>query len=153
MDLSELLIISGGQAGADRAALDFAIEQGIRHGGYCPHGRVAEDGKLPSKYKLTQTGSSDPRERTFMNVRESDGTLVFYDHLPDEGTRLTIQYCRETRKPFFEVNLFCPPKPKVFRDWMLENNILRLNVAGSRESKSPGIYEKVFSELKKMILP
>ena len=152
VNISDLFILSGGQAGADRAALDFALEQGISYGGHCPHGRLAEDGKIPEKYKLTETGSSDPRERTFFNVRDSDGTLVFYDHMPDEGTKLTIDYCRETRKPCLEVNLFCMIKKKHFQEWMEHSNIRRLHIAGSRESSSPGIYQKVTEALKTLMI-
>jgi predicted Rossmann-fold nucleotide-binding protein len=72
-----LKIISGGQTGADRAALDFAIKHGMPHGGWCPQGRIAEDGPIDAKYQLHETPSADYVQRTEWNVRDSDGTVIF----------------------------------------------------------------------------
>jgi hypothetical protein len=69
-------IVSGGQAGVDRAALDWAIARGIPHGGWCPAGRIAEDGMIPERYQLRETASPGYRERTRRNVEDSDGTLI-----------------------------------------------------------------------------
>ena len=70
-------IVSGGQTGADRAALDWAIERGIPHGGWCPRGRRAEDGRIDRRYALRETPAHDYQQRTRWNVRDSDGTLIF----------------------------------------------------------------------------
>ena len=70
-------IVSGGQTGADRAALDIAIRHGITHGGWCPKGRRAEDGPISCQYALTETPSEQYIQRTEWNVRDSDGTVVF----------------------------------------------------------------------------
>ena len=72
-----ITILSGGQTGADRAALDFAIEYGLPHGGWCPRGRLAEDGPIDERYELTETPSHRYAQRTEWNVRDSDATVVF----------------------------------------------------------------------------
>ena len=84
-------IISGGQAGVDRAALDIALELGIECGGWCPKGRGAEDGRIGPKYPLLETGSEDPNVRTERNVRDSDATLIFTWGKPTGGTAYTIK--------------------------------------------------------------
>ncbi len=85
------MIISGGQSGVDRAALDFALKHRISCGGWCPLGRMAEDGKIPNRYPLKETESEDPSFRTRKNIEDSDGSLIIYSHEMDEGTRYTIQ--------------------------------------------------------------
>ncbi|NOZ08768.1 MAG: molybdenum cofactor carrier [FCB group bacterium] len=133
-------IISGGQTGVDRAALDFAQETGIPHGGFCPRGRRAEDGPIDSKYQLEETESADYAVRTEANVLSADGTLVLYRLRPDGGTRLTLQLCRESKIPVFEIDLMGAINPAVkerFRQWLTNNRIRILNVAGNRESQGP----------------
>ena len=98
-------IISGGQSGADRAALDVALALGIPVGGWCPAGRLAEDGVIPAHYPLTETKSSIHSVRTRRNVREADGTLVFNLGELDGGTLLTVNYARERGKPCLLVQL------------------------------------------------
>src|SRR6266496_3086201 len=93
-------IISGGQTGADRAALDFAIGRGIAHGGYCPRGRVAEDGMIPERYQLRETPSSDYAPRTEWNVRDSDGTVVLsIQERLDGGSKKTVHCAQQYEKP------------------------------------------------------
>src|SRR5688572_12994856 len=82
-------IVSGGQTGVDRGALDAAIALGIEHGGWCPRGRLAEDGQIPRRYQLTETKTSKYRERTERNVLDSDGTLILFRALLSGGTELT----------------------------------------------------------------
>lgn len=93
-------IISGGQSGADRAALDFAIERGIPHGGWCPRGRKAEDGPIDPRYRLRETPSTGYAQRTLWNVRDSDGTVIFTiaDRLKG-GSRQTAALARKHCKP------------------------------------------------------
>src|SRR3954462_12829698 len=74
---ADITIVSGGQTGADRAALDWAIANGIRHGGWCPRGRLAEDGVIPDFYKLRETVSTEYAVRTERNICDSDGTVIF----------------------------------------------------------------------------
>src|SRR5437867_10686295 len=93
-------IISGGQTGADRAALDFAIARGIPHGGWCPQGRLAEDGIIPGCYKLTETPSPDPVQRTEWNVRDSDGSVIFsIGPRLAGGSKKTADFARRHKKP------------------------------------------------------
>lgn len=91
-------IISGGQAGADRAAVDFALALTIPHGGWCPKGRLAVDGPLHSKYRLTETSSSGYSQRTNFNIRDSDGTVVFNSGALSGGTSLTVKTVNELGK-------------------------------------------------------
>src|SRR6266852_5932705 len=98
-------IVSGGQTGVDRAALDVALELGIPCGGWCPKGRRAEDGSIPDHYPLRETSTAFYPQRTEWNVRDSDGTLVLTLGRPDGGTALTIELARRLPKPFLAVNL------------------------------------------------
>lgn len=132
-------IRSGGQTGVDRAALKFAIGRGISHGGYCPKGRRSESGRIPDIYNLTETSSSNYPQRTAMNVQHSDGTLVITRGAPKGGTKLTINNCRERNKPCFVVDLQHKLKVQEFADWIRQNNIRTLNIAGPRESSLSGI--------------
>lgn len=139
-------IVSGGQSGVDRAALDAAIEHNIRHGGWCPKGRMAEKNEtIPMKYDLRETSSSDYPERTRMNVEDSDGTLIIVDNLPIEegsGTELTKNIARSIGKPILVVNISVKNDFKAILQWISSYNIQILNVAGPRESTNKGIYNK-----------
>ena len=101
----KIKIISGGQTGVDRAALDVSIKFGIKHGGYCPKGRLAEDGMIPLKYTLEEINSSDYSERTLKNIQKSDGSLIIYCGSLYGGTKMTKEYCNVHNKPVFEINL------------------------------------------------
>jgi len=132
-------IVSGGQTGVDRAALDFAITSGIAHGGYCPKGRRSESGRISEKYNLTETASPDYPMRTALNVQHSDGTLIITRGSPEGGTRKTVSICLERHKPKFVVDLQHKLKVQEFAEWVRINNIRTLNVAGPRESKQSGV--------------
>ena len=133
-------IISGGQTGADRAALDVALELGIPCGGCCPKDRRAEDGRIDDRYPLKETPSSDYRVRTRLNVEESDGTLVITRGPVTGGTALTIRLAREKGKPLLIIDLNQKPEPAAVQKWLEEEGIRTLNVAGPRESKMPGLH-------------
>jgi hypothetical protein len=146
-------IISGGQTGVDRGALDAAIVLGIEHGGWCPQGRIAEDGPIPESYRLDETDSPDYRVRTEQNVVDSDATLILYRGQLGGGTLLTFQLAEEHHRPCMTVDLDRPLPPAEIRRWALDNCIEILNVAGPRESQSPDIGQaardfiiKLFSE-------
>ena len=141
-------IVSGGQTGADRAALDVALELGIPCGGWCPKGRQAEDGRIDDWYPLQETPSSDYRVRTRLNVEESDGTLVITRGPVTGGTALTIQLAREKGKPLLIVDLNPKPDPVPVREWLKGEGIRTLNVAGPRESKMPGLHAYVVEFLR-----
>jgi len=147
-DLIGYKIMSGGQTGVDRGALDFAIENGFDYSGYIPVGRRAEDGKISEKYEnLVETVFNDYIKRTEMNVEYSDGTLIIAKYF-NGGSWQTEKICRNKAKPNFtfmirNMNKVNFNDNKVnFWKWMDKYNIKELNVAGNRESKAPGIYEK-----------
>lgn len=150
-----LKIISGGQTGADRAALDFALEYGIECGGWCPRGRIAEDGTIPAKYPLKETSSSEYPPRTKKNVEEADATVVFDAPAkkPSRGTQLTVRCCREAGKPHLVLTGF----PDVQVDatklsaFLASGEVKTLNVAGNRESGTRGIYAHVYAVLEESI--
>ena len=135
-------IVSGGQTGVDRAALDVARELAIPHGGWCPKGRKAEDGPIAADYLLTETPSADYAVRTRKNVEDSDATLIVFLPPLEGGTELTYHKAVEFSKPVFLLDLSFLPNPKAIEKWLLENHIETLNIAGPRESQRPGIYGK-----------
>lgn len=144
-------IISGGQAGVDRAALDVAIVSGIPCGGWCPMARYAEDGRIGDRYPLTETPSGNTAQRTEWNVRDSDGTLVLTRGEPSGGTALTIRFAIALGKPFLIVDLAEPGEAGRVRQWIGESRIEVLNVAGPRESKCPGIHRDAFAFLRTVL--
>ena len=141
-------IISGGQTGVDRAALDAALELGIPCGGWCPQGRRAEDGIIPDRYPLQETSSPAYPMRTEMNVEDSDGTLILTRGSPSGGTLLTLKLARKHRKPYILVDLAQEADVSSVQEWCQKYRVGILNVAGPRESEAPGIYLQALSFLK-----
>ena len=136
-------IVSGGQTGVDRAALDSARALGLQRGGWCPSGRIAEDGRLQLRYRLVETPSPDYWQRTEWNVRDSDGTLIINRGRLDGGTLATARYALEAHaKPVYLVEIGRRIRRERFRAWVARHRIRVLNVAGPRESKRPGIYHE-----------
>jgi hypothetical protein len=133
-------IISGGQSGVDRAALDVALERGVPCGGWCPQGRWAEDGAIDERYPLAETESDEPAARTRCNVRDADGTLLIVIGAPDGGTALTQELADEMEKPLLLIDPRRDDAADVVRGWLERSAISVLNVAGPRESEWPGIY-------------
>jgi hypothetical protein len=133
-------IVSGGQTGVDRAALDVAKELGREYGGWCPKGRLAEDGRIPDDYPLRETETTDYAERTELNVRDSDGTLILTVGPPSGGTAYTIECARKLQKPHSVVDLLRTPNIDDVLSWLHEKRIAVLNVAGPRQSQSPEGY-------------
>lgn len=143
-------IISGGQTGADRAALDFAIKYGYPYGGWLPKGRKAEDGPVPLKYKLSEMTYGGYIQRTKQNVDVSGGTLIVNMGKLDGGTLATRTFAEKSGKPCLVVQLnqdatedIADAATKVLA-WLRSYSIKTLNVAGPRESKRPGIYRLTF---------
>ena len=140
-------IISGGQTGADRAALDFAIAHGIPHGGWCPKGRKAEDGAIPLRYQLSEMATGDYFNRTKQNIADSDATLILNIGELDGGTKRTVGFARRLKKPFKAVQLDSgdlEDQVEQTHDWLRSACGGSLNVAGPRESKRPGIYRQSY---------
>jgi hypothetical protein len=140
-------IVSGGQTGADRAALDVALALGLEVGGWCPAGRPAEDGRIPDRYPLTETGTADRAERTIRNVRDSEGTLILASAEPAGGTLLALREAELLRKPHLVVNPETADAEDRVAEWLRLWQPKVLNVAGPRESESPGIYAATFRVL------
>jgi len=132
-------VISGGQTGVDRGALDAAIELGLEHGGWCPMGRIAEDEFIPTRYALRQTDTKNYAKRTEKNLLLADGTLILYRAVLSGGTYLTYQLCKQYSRPMLSIDLAQGYNPEEIRVWLAKQSIRTLNVAGPRESMSPGI--------------
>ncbi len=135
-------IITGGQTGVDRAALDVAIKLDLPCGGWCPKGRASEQGPIPDVYPLTETPLADPAQRTEFNVRDADGTLIIAHGELTGGTALTRDFAASLAKPFLVVDPHDPLAAKTIAAWLSEQNVRILNVAGPRESRDPGIYQR-----------
>ena len=138
-------IVSGGQTGADRAALDWAVDHGVSHCGWCPNGRRAEDGTISSRYSLQETPASGYIVRTEWNVRDSDATVIFtLKPVASGGSLATIRFAEIHKKPWIHLSRDASRDPA---DELLEfvemNQIRSLNVAGPRASGAPKIGEFV----------
>jgi hypothetical protein len=144
-------IVSGGQTGVDRAALDVALALDLPHGGWCPRGRRAEDGPIGPEYALVETESAEYPVRTERNIIDSDGTLIIFRGRMVGGTSLTRKLANKHKKPVFSANLALPPAVDAICRWLSDNQISILNVAGPRESTSPGIYRQAEALLRQLL--
>ena len=158
-------IISGGQTGVDSAALDTALALDFNFGGWCPKGRINENGLLPLKYSKLREIDGDyacDKEnydmRTKMNIRDSDATLILLPSLPipesiKDGTLLTIEEAKKQHKPYFMISLTNTDETHIelFKTWFLENDILLLNIAGPRESSWYGIHDMAYDFLMHLV--
>ena len=143
-------IVSGGQTGVDRAALDVAIALQIPHGGWCPLGRIAEDGPIPDRYQLAEHPSPKYSDRTKLNVLDSDATLVLYGAILEGGTFKTYRYAENLGKPCLKVKLTHPGRIERVQKWLVDNSVQTLNIAGPRESKEPELYQRTVDFLLKL---
>jgi len=142
-----LRVVSGGQTGVDRAALDAALGLGLKIGGWCPQGRRAEDGPIAPRYSLRETPDRDYPQRTEWNVRDSDATLILCRGEPTGGTARTRDLARRYDRPVLVVHLEAGADVGAALAWLREQPVGVLNVAGPRESGAPGIYAEALTWL------
>ena len=139
----DITIISGGQTGVDRAALDLALEMGVSCGGWCPEGRLAEDGIIDSRYPLKVLAGGDYVQRTRRNVLDSDATLVIYFDQLEGGTELTVEFCKQENKPVLLIDAnamrFSSAIDETL-DFTHRHQTQSLNIAGPRASKQAAAY-------------
>lgn len=143
-------IISGGQTGVDRAALDVAMKHGIDCGGWCPAGRLDEFGRIPERYPLKELEEGGFDDRTLANVRDADGTVIIYFDKLRGGSARTVQFCIEQNKPhqLIDAAKTLPnDAAESILDFVREHKIDILNVAGPRQSEWPGGYDYAFRAL------
>ncbi|MBV0932026.1 putative molybdenum carrier protein [Marinobacterium weihaiense] len=146
-------IISGGQTGADRAGLDAAMVAGMAVGGHCPAGRAAEDGVIPGRYPLTEI-EAGYRQRTRLNVEAADANCIIYHGMPQGGTALALSSCLKKGKPFklIDMSMITHESAAVsLLEFVCDNRVGCLNVAGPREGRCPGVYDYVFMLVARMI--
>ena len=149
-------IISGGQTGADRAAFDFALENGFETGGFVPRNRLAEDGRISERYlNLIETETETLAERTELNVKNSDATLILsHGHLKG-GSLLTKEFAEKYKKPFLHIDfsaLSFEQAVNKTQKWLDSIDCKNLNVAGSRTSEDSEIYDKAKAFLQNYLL-
>jgi hypothetical protein len=147
-------IISGGQTGADRAALDVAIKLGIPYGGWVPKGRLAENGPIPARYKLQEMPTDSYAARTEQNVADSDGTLIIARGKLSGGSDYTREMALKHKKQLLYVDLKLHEPldaASLIASWIKLQRIEILNVAGPRTTKDPSIYRDVLTILEKTL--
>ncbi len=144
-------IVSGGQTGIDRAALDVALKRGIDCGGWCPAERLDEFGRIPDQYPLQELEAGGFTERTSQNVKDSDGTVVIYLGKLYGGTEQTVRCCVELKRPYELIDaskLAAKDAAKFITEFVRNNKINILNVAGPRQSDWPEGYDYAFRAVK-----
>jgi hypothetical protein len=147
-------IVSGGQTGVDRAALDVALDLGLACGGWAPRGRRAEDGRIPARYPMRETATAAYPQRTRLNVRDADATLILTRGEPAGGTAFTIACAERIGRPWMLVDLASPDLDHLVaavREWLLHQSARVLNVAGPRESSAPGIAAEAAAFLRSVL--
>ena len=143
-------IISGGQTGVDRAALDVALRHGVESGGWCPTGRLDESGRIPNRYPVKELESGGFTERTLQNVKDSDVSVIFYPSKLSGGTGQTVKFCVERGRPCELIDasgVSIEKAAQSISDFVRQNKIHTLNVAGPRQSEWPEGYDYAYRTL------
>jgi hypothetical protein len=149
-------IVSGGQTGVDRAALDVALKHGIECGGWCPAGRLDEFGRIPAQYPVQELAVGGFTERTFQNVKDSDGTLIIYPGKLGGGTEQTIRFCIELQRPHELIDaskVSAQDAVTLIGRFVRKHKIDNLNMAGPRESEWSAGYEYAYRALDIFLTP
>jgi hypothetical protein len=149
-----LKVISGGQTGVDRAALDAALNAGVPCGGWCPVGRRSEDGVIPATYPLTELPGRGYLPRTRRNVLDSDGTLVLTFGPPSSGTARTIEFCGTLKKPYLIIDggtVAVAVAVGEVNEFLNQFDVRCLNVAGPRASRSPQAYPYTYALVSRVL--
>jgi hypothetical protein len=143
-------IVSGGQTGVDRAALDVALKRGINCGGWCPSGRLDEFGRIPDRYPVEELEHGGFTERTLQNVKDSDGTMIIYFGKLSGGTEQTLRFCEEQRRPYQLIDaskISGEDAEKLISGFVHKYKVRVLNVAGPRKSEWREGYDYAFGAL------
>ena len=144
-------IVSGGQTGVDRAALDVALERGLPCGGWCPRGRLAEDGVIPSRYPLTEALTTSYSNRTELNVRDSDATLIVVHGPLRGGTALTKRQAEKLGRPVLVVDPLVAGTIELAAEWIVTRRVKTLNIAGPRASSGRGVHSQATKFLRTLL--
>jgi len=152
---TKVKIISGGQTGVDRAALDVALKHGIDCGGWCPSGRLDEFGRIPDRYPVGELEHGGFTERTLQNVKDSDGTVIIYLTKRLGGTEQTVRFAEKQQRPYQLIDaskISAENATGLIADFVRKHEIDILNVAGPRQSEWPGGYDYAFRALEIFLL-
>lgn len=147
-------IVSGGQTGVDRGALDAALAAGFACGGWCPEGRLAEDGAIADCYPIVVLSGAGYEERTLRNVLDSGGTAIMHAGKPEGGTRLTLEHCVRHGKPHLMIDASTCPADRAAHDivaFVEREGVSVLNIAGPRASKWPGARDYAYAVVSRLL--